>query len=32
MKTEAGKLVAQQRHAFMEGYLQQFMAEWDGQA
>jgi len=32
MKTEAGKQVAQQRHAFMEGYLQQFMAEWDGHA
>eukprot|EP00775_Hariotina_reticulata_P004983 gene4985-5225_t len=32
MKTEAGKQVAQQRHAFMEAYLQQFMAEWDGQS
>lgn len=30
MNTTAGKLIAQQRHAFMEQYLEQFYAEWDG--
>lgn len=32
MKTEAGAAVAQQRHAFMEAYLKQFLLEWDGSA
>lgn len=32
MKTESGRQIAEQRHSFMEQYLQQFMAEWDGQA
>lgn len=32
MKTTAGRKLAEQRHAFMEAYLQQFMAEWNGQA
>ncbi len=30
MKTDAGKNMAQERHRFMETYLQQFYAEWDG--
>lgn len=30
MNTEAGKEIAQQRHEFMEDYLKQFHAEWDG--
>lgn len=30
MKTETGKLMAQQRHGFMLSYLDQFYAEWDG--
>lgn len=32
MKTQAGAAVAQQRHAFMEAYLQQFLLEWEGTA
>lgn len=32
MKTKAGAAVAQQRHAFMEAYLQQFLLEWEGSA
>ena len=32
MKTETGRKLAKQRHAFMEGYLQQFMLEWDANA
>jgi uncharacterized protein len=32
MKTESGRQLAQQRHAFMEQYLRQFLAEWEGQA
>lgn len=32
MKTQAGAAIAQQRHAFMEAYLQQFMLEWEGTA
>ena len=31
MNTEAGKKRAATRHAFIERYLQQFHAEWDGQ-
>lgn len=32
MKTETGRKLAKQRHAFMESYLQQFMLEWDAEA
>ena len=31
MKTETGKLMAQQRHEFMLTYLNQFYAEWEGE-
>lgn len=31
MQTAAGKAMAQQRHDFMELYLAQFYAEWEGQ-
>jgi len=30
MNTETGKQIAEQRHEFMEEYLKQFHAEWDG--
>ncbi len=30
MNTEAGKQIAQERHRYMEGFLAQFYAEWDG--
>lgn len=30
MNTETGKQIAQQRHLFMEEFLSQFYAEWDG--
>ena len=30
MKTETGKLMAQERHDFMLSYLDQFYAEWEG--
>lgn len=30
MNTETGKQLAAQRHAFMEQYLTQFYAEWQG--
>jgi uncharacterized protein len=29
MNTATGKKLAEQRHAFMESYLQQFYVEWD---
>jgi len=32
MKTESGKQIAQQRHEFMESFLKQFHAEWEGKA
>jgi uncharacterized protein len=32
MKTPSGAAIAQQRHAFMEAYLQQFLLEWEGSA
>lgn len=32
MKTKAGAAIAQQRHAFMEQFLQQFKLEWEGAA
>lgn len=31
MNTESGKRIAQKRHDFMEKYLEQFYAEWDGE-
>lgn len=30
LNTEAGRAVAQERHAFMEAYVARFLAEWDG--
>jgi len=30
MKTETGKKLAEQRHRFMEEYLEQFFGEWEG--
>lgn len=30
MQTESGRQIAEQRHAFMEQYLEQFYAEWNG--
>ncbi len=30
MNTRTGKLVAEERHAFMESYLKQFLDEWEG--
>src|SRR5262249_2277858 len=32
MNTKTGKNLAKQRHRYMEGYLKQFLAEWNGQA
>ena len=31
MNTETGKKIAQERHRFMESFLAQFYAEWDGE-
>lgn len=31
MNTETGKRMAEERHAYMEGYLQQFYKEWNGE-
>ena len=31
MNTESGKRIAEQRHGFMEAYLDQFYGEWNGQ-
>jgi uncharacterized protein len=31
MNTETGKQIAQERHHYMEGFLAQFYAEWDGE-
>lgn len=31
MNTQTGKRIAEQRHKFMEQYLEQFYAEWDGE-
>ena len=30
MNTETGKKIAEERHVFMEAFLEQFYAEWDG--
>lgn len=32
MRTNAGRAAAEGRHAFMEGFLRQFHAEWRGEA
>jgi uncharacterized protein len=31
MNTKTGKIIAENRHAFMEVFLEQFYAEWDGE-
>lgn len=31
MNTETGKKIAQKRHQYMQGFLAQFYAEWDGE-
>ena len=31
MNTETGKQIAQERHHYMQGFLSQFYAEWDGE-
>jgi len=31
MNTTTAKAIAQERHAFMETFLAQFYAEWDGE-
>lgn len=31
MNTETGKQIAQERHRYMQGFLAQFYAEWDGE-
>jgi uncharacterized protein len=31
MNTKTGKEMAEGRHAFMEQYLEQFSAEWEGE-
>jgi uncharacterized protein len=31
MNTETGKQIAQERHKYMEGFLSQFYAEWEGE-
>ena len=31
MNTETGKKIAQKRHEYMEGFLEQFYAEWNGE-
>ena len=30
MNTETGRKIAEERHAFMETFLKQFYAEWEG--
>jgi uncharacterized protein len=30
MNTETGRKIAEERHLFMETFLQQFYAEWNG--
>jgi len=32
MNTESGKRIAEQRHQYMEGFLNQFYREWNGQS
>ena len=31
MNTKTGKLIANERHAYMENFLKQFYAEWNGE-
>ncbi|MDX1315897.1 MAG: phosphohydrolase, partial [Xanthomarina gelatinilytica] len=31
MNTKTGKQIAQKRHKYMEGFLEQFYAEWEGE-
>jgi uncharacterized protein len=31
MNTKTGRLIASERHLYMEGFLSQFYAEWDGE-
>jgi uncharacterized protein len=31
MNTEPGKQIAKERHRYMEGFLSQFYAEWEGE-
>ena len=31
MNTQTGKQIAQERHRYMEGFLAQFYAEWEGE-
>ena len=31
MNTQTGKKIAEQRHLFMESFLSQFYAEWEGE-
>jgi uncharacterized protein len=31
MNTETGKQIALERHCYMQGFLAQFYAEWDGE-
>jgi len=31
MNTESGKKIAQKRHDYMQGFLDQFYAEWNGE-
>ncbi|MEX2603280.1 MAG: phosphohydrolase, partial [Gracilimonas sp.] len=30
MNTDSGKRIAQERHRFMEEFMQRFLSEWDG--
>mgnify|MGYP003544643943 FL=1 len=30
MNTDTGKKIAKERHRYMEGFLAQFYAEWEG--
>ena len=32
MNTQSAKNIAEQRHQFMQDYLNQFLKEWDGDA
>tara|TARA_R110000737_G_scaffold339950_1_gene362372 strand:+ start:76 stop:255 length:180 start_codon:yes stop_codon:yes gene_type:complete len=32
MNTESGKKIAQRRHDYMQGFLDQFYSEWNGEA